>query len=156
MAVKFEKYYAPVPECGCWIWLGMVRDTNSGPRPCIAVYKWDKQHKKDGHQKFIAARVSYLLYVGPLADGIQVLHRCDQTLCVNPQHLFVGEHVDNMRDCAAKGRIRSGKRGRAVPLSFADKAEIFRRYSGGEFASLIALDFSVHRTYVYKVEAGMR
>lgn len=154
MAVKFENYYEPVPECGCWIWLGQVRDTNSGPRPFLYVTYWDKTQKRDRHKKFIAARVAHLLYVGPISYSLHVLHRCDQSLCVNPRHLFVGTHKDNMRDCALKGRIRHGKKRRKVPLDAKDKEAIKRRYAAGEFAKSIAADYLVDRTYIYKVTSG--
>lgn len=155
MAVKFDNHYEPVPECGCWIWLGPVRNTNSGPRPFLYVYSgWNKTKDRQWHVKFIAARVAHLLYVGPIPYSLHVLHRCDQSLCVNPQHLFVGTHRKNMEDCAAKGRIKQGKTRRKVPLDVKDKNEIKQRYLGGEFANSIATDYMIDRTYVYKLAKG--
>jgi len=53
----------------------------------------------------LSHRVAYELFVGPIPDGLSVLHKCDVTLCVNPDHLFLGTQQDNMADAASKHRL---------------------------------------------------
>jgi HNH endonuclease len=51
-----------------------------------------------------AHRISWMLFRGEIPVDAHVLHKCDVTLCVNPDHLFLGTHTDNMQDCVTKGR----------------------------------------------------
>jgi hypothetical protein len=79
------------PEC--WIWTGAKTSKNYGSFK----YYEDKPA--------IGAHVSsYLFYVGEIADGMYVCHRCDNPLCVNPDHLFLGSNSDNMKDMVKKNR----------------------------------------------------
>jgi len=77
---------------GCWEWSGRRNDKGYG---VVAVV----------HDTEMMHRASYKVFVGPIPDGLFVLHRCDNPPCCNPEHLFLGTKRDNMLDAIAKGRL---------------------------------------------------
>ena len=80
----------PQPQ-GCWTWLGAT--TNLGYGRFHLAGKLVQAH-----------HYSYLIYCGNLPNGSCVCHSCDNPRCVNPEHLFLGTHSDNMRDMHRKKR----------------------------------------------------
>lgn len=87
-----ERFLAKVVKTStCWIWVGYSKNGRYG-----TIYIAGKS--------VCAHRASYELFIGPIPDGLEVLHSCDNTKCVNPEHLKAGTHIENMRDCVNKGR----------------------------------------------------
>lgn len=83
----------------CWLWIGARTVTGYG---AIGAERPSRKTLK-------AHRVSYELHLGKIPDGLLVCHRCDNPLCVNPDHLFLGTSLDNNRDREAKGRGNQAK-----------------------------------------------
>jgi len=57
--------------------------------------------------KWSTHRLSWILFYGEIPDGMWVLHRCDNRKCVNPNHLYLGTHNDNMDDKVKRHRCRA-------------------------------------------------
>ncbi len=77
-------------------------------------WNWTGCKSKAGYGQFLgqyAHRIAYEMYTGERVYHLHVLHRCDNPSCVNPSHLFLGTHADNMRDMKDKGRSRNGSTG---------------------------------------------
>jgi hypothetical protein len=58
-----------------------------------------------GKKMYLAHRLAYRIFKGPLRQTQVVCHKCDNPSCINPEHLFVGTQTDNMQDAALKGRL---------------------------------------------------
>jgi len=50
-----------------------------------------------------------MYYFGPIPPGLWILHKCDNRLCVNPEHLYAGTRRDNSNDVITRGRLRGSK-----------------------------------------------
>lgn len=57
-----------------------------------------------GRKFWLAHRASWMLHNGPIPDEMDVLHKCDNPPCINPDHLFLGDDFINQQDRVAKGR----------------------------------------------------
>ena len=81
---------------GCWKWLGSKNKAGYG-RIFLDGYNYAV------HQK------SYQVFNGEIGDRMCICHTCDNPFCVNPGHLFMGTHKDNVMDSISKGRFRKTK-----------------------------------------------
>lgn len=88
-----EKFYARIifHKSGCWLWGGKPNREGYG-------------YSAIGGSRSLAHRASWVLHYGAIPKGFSVLHECDVRLCVNPDHLWLGDHTANMNDRATKNR----------------------------------------------------
>jgi hypothetical protein len=94
-----ERFWEKVRKSDqCWEWI--ASKTRNG-------YGFFHRGGRVDRKPIRAHRLSWELHNGPIPDGLWVLHKCDNPCCVRPDHLFIGTRSDNMKDCAAKGRIHT-------------------------------------------------
>lgn len=135
---RFEEKYIPIPESGCWIWLASISNYGYGVLTING-------KNKNTH------RLSYEIYKGEIPKGMHVCHTCDVPACVNPNHLFLGTAMDNMRDMIKKNRKAIGVNHGYSKLTEEDVKRI-RLIGKTKTQSEIAKMFNVTRSLISFVQ----
>lgn len=137
---NWQEKYIPEPNSGCWIWLGAVSKWGYGVvYPCGRI---GKQHR--------AHRLMYELHYGPIPKRLFVCHHCDNGLCVNPNHLFVGTHKDNMQDMVRKKRQCRTNR----PAARLTIEQVLAIRASTENRAILAKRYSVGENHISKIRSG--
>lgn len=138
---RFNTKWEPIPESGCWIWIGcMFQRTGYG-----------QFHYK--HHPYRAHRVSYIIHKGQIPEGMLVLHKCDVPCCVNPEHLYLGTHQDNANDMMRRGRNTPtvGEKHPNHRLKEKDIREIRKKYENGVNIMKLSNEYGVAFQHIYRI-----
>lgn len=125
-----------VTETGCWEWAGTRHREGYG-----FVHSLGQLRR--------AHRAAWMVWVGPVADGVAVLHRCDNPPCIRPEHLFLGSQADNVADMKQKGR---GSR----KLSDVEVQEIVEGHRSGTSQAELGRLYGVSRSLICHIVAGRK
>ena len=126
---RFDEKWMPIPESGCWLWTAFIHRDGYG----LFRYKGRIQR---------AHRVSYMINVAPIPAGMHVCHTCDVTSCVNPSHLFLGTHQDNMTDMHNKDRH---------PLKTLSDDDVRAIRADPRLHRVIAAEYGVGRQHISRI-----
>jgi hypothetical protein len=142
------RFWANVDRKGddqCWTWLGTQHPEGYG------------MSRDDKNNRRLAHRTAWEISRGPIPSGICVLHKCDNRICVNPSHLFLGSRLDNTRDMMAKNRQRWLVTGqRRGKLSIEQVVALRREKSSGMSTRDAANKYGISATHVRRIMAGTR
>ncbi len=133
--------YIPVPESGCWLWLGSWSTSGYG------------RIGSSGKKPMTVSRLFYEAFKGPIPDGAVICHKCDTPPCCNPDHLFAGTKADNNADMARKGRARkaAGEHNSAVKLT---EPEVRSIHADNRSNTKVARTYGVSRGTVIGIRRG--
>lgn len=138
-----ERLYArrTVTSSSCWI----STDNISGKGYArVSIYFDNVKHRIRSH------RFSYILSKGYIPEDSMILHSCDNPLCWNPDHLFLGDAKANQQDRISKGRLHD----MAAKLTASQVIEIRARFVKGETRKDLAAYFGVHYTTIRDIING--
>lgn len=138
-----ERFWSKVDVRGrdeCWPWIASFDLRGYGQ------FYWRGRLRR-------AHRVSWQLAHSEITSDVLVCHHCDNPACVNPKHLFLGTHRDNVQDMIRKGRnVIHGQKGESnghCKLTDAQVLEIRKRYSRGGIRQVdLAQEYGVAQAYV--------
>jgi len=141
----FARHVTPGAPDECWAWHGWT-DSGYG-------YGRVKAHGASWQ----AHRLSWTVHHGPIPDGLCVCHTCDNPICVNPAHLFLGTQADNVADMIHKGRRVNlvGEKNGKSKLTWDDVCEIRRLYATGECSQpALGRQFGVCHSTIGRIVRG--
>ncbi len=138
LAERFELQYIPEPNSGCWLWTGPMTSSGYGLT-------------SDKGKRIGAHCASVLLDGRVIPSGMDVCHKCDTRLCVNPRHLFVGTRKENWDDCVSKKRHSHGERNYNTKL---DAVDVIAIRQSSLKPKEIAKQFGITRRYAQAVRDG--
>ncbi len=141
-ADRFWRHVDKVARAPCWLWTGAIGSTGYGN------FGWTWKNIVNTHRA-----------VWAITHGVfpaqHVLHRCDNRWCVNPDHLFLGSALDNMRDKVAKGRQLRGTANPGAKLTEAAVWEIRRERAQGVSCPVLAKRFNVSPSLISMAARGV-
>ncbi len=139
--------YVVIPESNndCMEWQGYVNPSGYGKL----------MHDLKPYR---AHRLSYLVFKGEIPKEKEVCHMCDNKKCINPSHLFLGTHQQNMNDMVKKGRQNSvrGSQHANSKLNESKVKEIKKLLLAGVFQRTIAKQFGVHQSIIKEINLNRR
>ena len=128
---------------GCLEWKGKGAKTHG----YCSTKNYDLKNKN-----IMVHQLSYFLFKGEIPKGMCVCHTCDNRKCCNPDHLWLGTHSDNTKDCVEKGRHLGkapyGSKNGSAKLIECQVSEIRKLYKEGMFQRVIAKKFNVSQATI--------
>lgn len=136
---KVNKAPGSGPTWNCWIWKA------SCDRKGYGQFMLSRNNLHRAH------RISFFIHNGDFDQSLAVLHKCDISRCVNPEHLFLGTIADNNRDMRTKGRHSTNGRSK---LTEGQVFLIRDRHANGETNKSLSIDFEMSESQISNITNG--
>lgn len=142
---KYMRYivgHTDINEHGCWVWNGSVGTHGYGKASAYGA-------------TVFAHQLAFFIYHNiEMVCGNVICHKCDVKLCCNPDHLFVGTHMDNIMDAMSKGITLRNERVGTSKLTSKEVADIKRRLNNGAIGRRLAEEYGVCPSTISNIRHG--
>lgn len=128
----------------CWPWTGAVGGHAYDRGGGYGVFSWRGV-------RYLSHRAAFEVATGEAPGKRFICHRCDNSRCCNPAHLFAGSHQDNVDDAVSKRRHTHADSHPMRKLS-GERARLIR--TDARHPDVIAAAFGISRAQVYNVKSG--
>lgn len=111
---------------------------------------------QSGKFRIRANRAAYLVYKGDIRAGLAVCHTCDNRKCINPDHLWLGTHAQNMADACEKGRSHAGRIGSKNVMARLKESDVLAIHRDERAPEVIAAEYGVSASHIYHIKSGQK
>lgn len=150
LSERFHKHVGTEDANGCIPWMAS-RSKNRFGKPTYG----QLTYRLNGKSKtYNTHRLAWLFAFGEIPTGMHVLHRCDNPICLNPDHLFLGTNADNMEDRNKKGRTKGCTGGEQHPkakMTDAKVKKMRRQFAEGVRIYVLAKQYGIRQVTVAKI-----
>lgn len=148
---RLSRYIVQIPFSECHFWIGALGRKNG-----YGCFKIREKGNRKNCKQYKAHRLIYEFTKGKIGNK-HVLHKCDNPCCVNPDHLFLGTHQDNMQDMTKKGRTCHGSKHKNAKLTPDQVLEIRKLYAeGGHTTRSLGIKYNVDGKHIHNIVTGKK
>jgi hypothetical protein len=137
---RIKKYTHPEPNSGCWLWVGACA-ADGYPRITIGSIT-------DGTKKSVRVNRFVCESIHGLPEGHHALHKCDNIICINPDHLYPGTPSQNTKDCIDRRRRTQIKNGSENPMAVLTEEQVLSIRSSSEKGVDLAKKYGVSQASI--------
>ena len=142
---RFNDKWKENGKTGCWEWVAALSGKGYGQIKIPRTRRQIQSH-----------RLSFLIHRGDIPRGRCVLHRCDNRVCVNPEHLFLGSKLDNARDMVSKNRHCFGEKQGASKLTETEVKAALAMIASGVPQIRVAELLNISPMQISRIKRGER
>lgn len=145
---RFMSQVMPEPNSGCWLWMAACSGRDKNWYGTVTA----------GGKRYSAHHFSYLNFKGPIPEGLIVRHKCDVSICVNPDHLETGTYAENSQDREKRNRIKRkcGTESTSSKITEEDVIKIRNLAAVGVTDRELSEQFSLSVGAVHGIKMGLR